>query len=93
MSEGHALQVKGITKRFGGHAGVVAVRDMSFDVSPGEFISVIGPSGCGKSTLFNIIGGFVKDYEGEVLLDGKAKPAAAPSARCFRRNRRSRGSP
>jgi len=74
MSHGHALQIKNVTKRFGGHGGVVAVRDMSFDVKPGEFISVIGPSGCGKSTLFNIIGGFIKDYEGEVVLDGQGKP-------------------
>jgi len=72
MSHGHALQIKNITKRFGG--GIVAVRDMSFDVKPGEFISVIGPSGCGKSTLFNIIGGFIKDYDGEVVLDGQGKP-------------------
>jgi NitT/TauT family transport system ATP-binding protein len=74
MSQGHALQIRNVTKRFGGHAGIVAVRDMSFEVQPGEFISIIGPSGCGKSTLFNIIGGFLKDYEGEVLLDGKNKP-------------------
>ncbi|RDV04546.1 ABC transporter ATP-binding protein [Undibacter mobilis] len=72
MSHGHALQIKNVTKRFGG--GIVAVRDMSFDVKPGEFISVIGPSGCGKSTLFNIIGGFIKDYDGEVVLDGQGKP-------------------
>jgi NitT/TauT family transport system ATP-binding protein len=74
MSKGHALQVKNVTKRFGGYAGLVAVNDMSFDVKPGEFISIIGPSGCGKSTLFNIIGGFIKDYEGEVVLDGQGKP-------------------
>jgi NitT/TauT family transport system ATP-binding protein len=74
MSHGHGLQIRNVTKRFGGHAGIVAVRDMSFDVKPGEFISIIGPSGCGKSTLFNIIGGFLKDYEGEVVLDGQGKP-------------------
>lgn len=74
MSKGHALQIKNVTKRFGGHDGLVAVNDMSFDVQPGEFISIIGPSGCGKSTLFNIIGGFIKDYEGQVVLDGQGKP-------------------
>jgi NitT/TauT family transport system ATP-binding protein len=75
MSHGHALQIMNVTKRFGGEAGIVAVNDMSFDVRPGEFISVIGPSGCGKSTLFNIIGGFIKDYAGTVLLDGSTKVA------------------
>jgi NitT/TauT family transport system ATP-binding protein len=73
MSHGHALQIVDVTKRFGGAAGIVAVSGVSFDVRPGEFISLIGPSGCGKSTLFNIIGGFVKDYQGVVLLDGSAK--------------------
>jgi NitT/TauT family transport system ATP-binding protein len=73
MSDGHALQIVNVTKRFGGAAGLLAVSCLSFDVRPGEFISLIGPSGCGKSTLFNIIGGFVKDYQGEVLLDGSAK--------------------
>ena len=81
MSHGHGLQTRNVTKRFGGHAGIVAVRDMSFDVKPGEFISIIGPSGCGKSTLFNIIGGFLKDYEGEVVLDaGQSDDAQASEA-------------
>lgn len=60
MSRGHALQIANVTKRFGGETGIVAVNDLSFNMQPGEFISVIGPSGCGKSTLFNIIGGFIK---------------------------------
>ena len=36
-----------------------------------NFISVIGPSGCGKSTLFNVIGGLVHGYDGQVLVEGK----------------------
>jgi NitT/TauT family transport system ATP-binding protein len=72
MQTGHTLSVANVTKSFGsGDKAIVAVNDMSFETRPGEFISVIGPSGCGKSTLFNIIGGFIKDYEGQVLLDGK----------------------
>jgi NitT/TauT family transport system ATP-binding protein len=66
---GHALRVETLTKRFG---GLVAIEDISFEVKPGEFISVIGPSGCGKSTLFNIIGGFLREHEGRVVLDGEA---------------------
>ena len=56
-------------------ARVTAVEDVSFDVRPGEFLSVIGPTGCGKSTLFNIIGGFVGGYEGTLLVDGRATVA------------------
>ena len=69
---GHSLSLQNVTKRFG---NLTAVEDISFDVRPREFISVIGPSGCGKSTLFNIIGGFVGGYEGTLLLDGQAKVA------------------
>ena len=65
------LSVTDIVKRFGdGEDALVAVDGVSFDVSEGEFVSIIGPSGCGKSTLFNIIGGLVADYEGGVAVDG-----------------------
>jgi NitT/TauT family transport system ATP-binding protein len=72
MSDGHSLRVENVTKRFPlGDKEIVAISDFSFVAKPGEFISVIGPSGCGKSTLFNIIGGFIKDFEGKIFLDGK----------------------
>jgi NitT/TauT family transport system ATP-binding protein len=51
-------------------APVEAVKSVSLDVQPGEFVSLIGPSGCGKSTLLNIVAGFVKPTSGETLLDG-----------------------
>jgi NitT/TauT family transport system ATP-binding protein len=51
---------------------VIAVKDVSLNVQPGEFVSLIGPSGCGKSTLLSIVAGFVKPTNGEALLDGKA---------------------
>ena len=50
---------------------VIAVDDVSLDVAPGEFLSVIGPSGCGKSTLFNVIGGLLGGYEGRVSVAGE----------------------
>ena len=66
------LVVDDIFKRFDTQdGGLVAVDHVSFDVVPGEFLSVIGPSGCGKSTLFNIIGGRLGGYEGRVSIGGE----------------------
>ena len=56
------LTVAGLTKRFG---GVVATRDVSFDVRPGELVGVIGPNGAGKSTLFDLITGFPRPDSGD----------------------------
>jgi branched-chain amino acid transport system ATP-binding protein len=61
------LQIKGVTKRYG---GLTANSDISFDVAEGEILSVIGPNGAGKSTLFKQIGGFVTPTTGEVLYKG-----------------------
>ena len=62
------LSVAGVTKRFG---GVVANREVSFEVAPGELVGVIGPNGAGKSTLFDLITGFQRPDTGRVTLDGR----------------------
>lgn len=49
---------------------VVALQELSFDISPGEFCVVVGPSGCGKTTLLNIIAGFDTLTSGEIAMDG-----------------------
>jgi NitT/TauT family transport system ATP-binding protein len=65
------LVVDDIVKRFETPDGVLtAVDHVSLSVAPGEFLGVIGPSGCGKSTLFNVIGGLLDGYEGQVSVAG-----------------------
>jgi branched-chain amino acid transport system ATP-binding protein len=69
------LQVKELTKRFG---GLTAVNDVSFDVQPNEILSVIGPNGAGKSTIFKLISSFVKPTHGEVRFEGEVISGLAP---------------
>jgi len=75
---GH-IDIRKVSVRFGRNGqSTVAVSDVSLEVKPGDFVSVIGPSGCGKSTLLNIVAGFIKPTTGETLLDGK--PIDGPGA-------------
>lgn len=65
------LEVEHLTKRFGtGATEVMAVRDVSLSVAPGEVVLVMGPSGSGKTTLLLMLGGLLKPTEGPVRLDG-----------------------
>ena len=71
-SKPEILEIKNVSKIF--HTkekDVKAIDGISFNVNRGEFISIIGPSGCGKTTLLRLIMGIEKDYEGDILLNGK----------------------
>lgn len=61
------LQVRDVTRRFG---GLVAVDDVSFDVHEGQIKAIIGPNGAGKSTLFNVVTAFDRPDGGTVTFDG-----------------------
>lgn len=50
---------------------IVAVDEISFEISKGEFVVIVGPSGAGKTTVLNILGGMDQATSGEVLVDGK----------------------
>jgi len=58
--------------------GVSALTGVSFDLMPGEFLSIVGPSGCGKTTLLNVLAGLVIPTTGSALCDGE--PIKGPSA-------------
>jgi branched-chain amino acid transport system ATP-binding protein len=73
------LEVRGLTRRFG---GLTAVRDVSFHVEPGELVGVIGPNGAGKTTLFSLLTGFIPPDAGEVRFDGRVLRGLPPERRC-----------
>ena len=65
---GVLLRVRGLRKAFG---GLVAVRDLAFDVPAGAIVGLIGPNGSGKTTVLNLITGEIAADAGSVRLDGR----------------------
>ncbi|MCI5097059.1 MAG: ABC transporter ATP-binding protein [Rhodobacteraceae bacterium] len=72
---GVVMEMKNITLRFG---GVVAIKEISFDIREGEIRAIIGPNGAGKSSMLNVISGFYVPQEGEVIFHGKKRPPMRP---------------
>jgi branched-chain amino acid transport system ATP-binding protein len=79
MSETAILSVDRVNKHFG---GIVAVRDMTFEVQAGEVVGLMGPNGAGKTTLLNLIAGVYRPDSGRILFQGKDITRYAPHRTC-----------
>ena len=73
------LEVRGLTRRFG---GFTAVRDLAFDIREGEILGLIGPNGSGKSTTFNLIAGMLAPSDGRIRFAGRDITGASPVEIC-----------
>jgi branched-chain amino acid transport system ATP-binding protein len=76
---GSLLVVEAVSKAF---AGVQAVRDVSFEVSPGAVLGIMGPNGSGKTTLFNLISGAIRPDRGRVRVGGVDVAGLPPHRVC-----------
>ncbi len=74
-----AIQVRGVSFRYDAQSPYV-LRDVSFDILPGQKIAVVGASGCGKSTLAMLLTGLYRPTEGEISFDGVPQARIAPQA-------------
>jgi NitT/TauT family transport system ATP-binding protein len=77
-----AVEIRDVWMNFPGKAGdepVPVLERVNMEVREGEFVCLVGPSGCGKSTLLNIVGGFLRATQGEIIVEGK--PVCGPDPR------------
>ncbi len=72
------LEVKNLSKTYDTKE---AVKNVSFSVEEGEFLSILGPSGCGKTTLLRMLIGLIQPSEGQIFKDGIDITNASPSSR------------
>ena len=78
MTSASAVELQGVTKRFGDH---VAVDDVDLEVRDGEFLSLLGPSGCGKTTTLRLIAGFERPDAGSIRIGGRDVASLPPYKR------------
>jgi branched-chain amino acid transport system ATP-binding protein len=75
MKHDSVLEVRDVSVRFG---GLTALDAVSLTVAPGQVVGVIGPNGAGKTTLLNVLCGFIRPDDGQVLIDGRRQNNLRP---------------
>lgn len=70
----NSIEVQSVSKEYA--QGFFALRDLTFSVTEGSFVSVVGPFGCGKTTLLNLLSGITEDYYGTIRIKGQSPVAA-----------------
>ena len=78
MSRAVLLEVRGVAKRFGSRE---VLKNISLDIAPGEFLTLLGESGSGKTTLLRLIAGFEQPTAGEIWMGGERLDALPPYKR------------
>ena len=86
MQNTKALEVKSLCKSFYDPIKIDVLKDLSFAINRGEFVSVIGKSGCGKSTLLYILSTMDTDYTGELYIDNESMNGKSEEALALVRN-------
>ena len=81
MTAAPLLEVKGLSRRFG---GILAVSDLDLSVASGEIVGLIGPNGAGKTTAFHLIAGFHAPTAGAIRFKGESVVGLKPHAICRR---------
>jgi len=78
------LSINNIVKKYG---DFTALDNISFDIEPGKFVTLLDPSGCGKTTILRVIAGLLEPDEGQIVFNGKVMNDVPPnkrnSAMCF----------
>lgn len=72
------IELRNVTKKF---ENITAVKDASFRIRDGEYVTLLGPSGCGKTTLLRMIAGLIDVTAGDILIDDKSVISIPPEDR------------